>query len=134
MPSELPPSRQGIDRFDPESPAYIGRRLPLDGVGGVSTLVRATAHRYAPLSEFFFVLLLKAHRFLDHRVGGIFPAFVVDHQVETEGATEAKMAESFSDPSAEHDFSFTGFAVLARTLGARICGLPNYGVLHASPH
>lgn len=31
--------------YDPESPAYVGKRFELDGVGGVTTLVRAEAHR-----------------------------------------------------------------------------------------
>jgi hypothetical protein len=45
LPGEAPAQRDRIDRFDPQSDAYIGRKMPLDAVGGVSTLVRATAHR-----------------------------------------------------------------------------------------
>ncbi|KAK4699121.1 hypothetical protein P7C70_g7142, partial [Phenoliferia sp. Uapishka_3] len=71
--------------YDSSSPAYIGRRVELDGVGGVATLVRAQAHR----------------------LGAVFPGWIIDHQLETEG-----------------------FAVIARKLGARIVGLPNYVVVH----
>ncbi|KAL8286953.1 hypothetical protein RQP46_003959 [Phenoliferia psychrophenolica] len=71
--------------YDPKSDAYVGRRVQLDGVGGVATLVRAQAHR----------------------LGAVFPGWIVDHQLETEG-----------------------FAVIARQLGARIVGLPNYVVVH----
>jgi hypothetical protein len=50
--------------YDLESPAYIGRTVPLDAVGGVATLVNANIHR----------------------LGATFPSWVEDHQVETEGA------------------------------------------------
>lgn len=33
------------DLYDEKSPAYVGKRVELDGVGGVATLVRADAHR-----------------------------------------------------------------------------------------
>lgn len=71
--------------YDPSSPAYIGRQIPLDAVGGVATLVRASVHLF----------------------GGVFPSWNVDHAVETEG-----------------------FGVLAKMVGARIVGLPNYVVVH----
>lgn len=71
--------------YDPLSPAYIGRQIPLDAVGGVATLVRASVHRF----------------------GSVFPSWNVDHAVETEG-----------------------FGVLAKLVGARIVGLPNYLVMH----
>lgn len=71
--------------YDPDSDAYIGRTIDLDGVGGVATLVRADTHRF----------------------GAVFPSWLVDHQVETEG-----------------------FGVMARRIGARIVGLPNYIIMH----
>lgn len=71
--------------YDPSSEAYIGNQIPLDAVGGVATLVRASVH--------FF--------------GGVFPSWNVDHSVETEG-----------------------FGVLAKLVGARVVGLPNYLVVH----
>lgn len=49
--------------FDPASPANRGVRVELDGVGGVATLVRAQAHR----------------------LGAVFPGWIIDHQLETEG-------------------------------------------------
>ena len=42
---------------------YIGRTMDLDGIGGVATMVRAETHRF----------------------GAVFPSWVQDHQVETEG-------------------------------------------------
>lgn len=59
--------------------------LQLDGVGGCATLVRANVHRK----------------------GAVFPAWPVDHQLETEG-----------------------FAQLAKKLGAKLIGLPRYYVYH----
>ena len=49
--------------YDRESEAYIGKRVELDAVGGVATMVRADVHR----------------------AGAMFPSWVQDHQVETEG-------------------------------------------------
>lgn len=72
-------------RLNTSSPAYIGRQIELDGIGGVAALVRAEAHR----------------------MGAVFPAWVFDHQLETEA-----------------------FGLLAKKLGARIVGLPNLFVLH----
>lgn len=72
--------------YDPTSEAYEGVQMQLDAVGGVCTLVRAYVHRF----------------------GGVFPSWIEDHQVETEG-----------------------FGVLAKQrLGARIVGLPNYLTYH----
>ncbi|KAM0787312.1 hypothetical protein ACM66B_007086 [Microbotryomycetes sp. NB124-2] len=59
--------------------------MRLDGVGGCTTLVRASVHRK----------------------GAVFPAWPVDHQIETEG-----------------------FAQLAKALGHRLVGLPKYYVYH----
>jgi mannan polymerase complexes MNN9 subunit len=56
-------SEEPSDLYDPESKAYIGRQIPLDAVGGVATLVRASVHLF----------------------GGVFPSWNVDHAVETEG-------------------------------------------------
>ncbi|SGY14082.1 BQ5605_C010g06054 [Microbotryum silenes-dioicae] len=86
-PHYRPEGWEESDLYDRNSPAFVGRRMDLDGVGGVATLVRADAHR----------------------MGAVFPAFLVDHQLETEG-----------------------FGVLAKALGARIVGLPNYIVLHSN--
>jgi mannan polymerase complexes MNN9 subunit len=71
--------------YDPTSPAYIGNQTPLDAVGGVATLVRASVHLF----------------------GGVFPSWNLDHAVETEG-----------------------FGLLAKLVGARVVGLPNYLVIH----
>lgn len=78
-------SEEASDLYDPSSDAYIGRQIPLDAVGGVATLVRASVHLF----------------------GGIFPSWNVDHAVETEG-----------------------FGILAKLVGARVIGLPNYLVVH----
>ena len=75
----------GDQRMNQTSPAYIGRTMELDGIGGVAALVRAEVHR----------------------MGATFPAWVFDHQLETEA-----------------------FGVLAKKLGARVVGLPNLFVLH----
>lgn len=72
-------------RLNMTSPAYIGRTMELDGIGGVAALVRAEVHR----------------------MGATFPAWVFDHQLETEA-----------------------FGLLAKKLGARVVGLPNMFVLH----
>lgn len=81
------PHGERSDLFDESSDAYIGLTQELDGVGGVATLVRAETHRF----------------------GAIFPSWLEDHEVETEG-----------------------FGVLAKKAGARIVGLPNYLVMHKS--
>ncbi|KAI9482847.1 MAG: Anp1-domain-containing protein [Benjaminiella poitrasii] len=70
-------------RFEGETDLF--HAVPLDAVGGTCTLVRAKVHRD----------------------GAIFPPFVYQHQVETEGL--AKMAKS---------------------LGYEVWGLPNYLVYH----
>ncbi|ORY92917.1 Anp1-domain-containing protein [Leucosporidium creatinivorum] len=73
------------DMYDPESPAYVGQRVEIDGVGGVATLVRADAHR----------------------LGAVFPSWLERHELETEG-----------------------FGVMAKKVGAKVVGLPNYVVIH----
>lgn len=85
MPSEGDSRAETSNLYDSRSEAYIGRQLPLDAVGGVATLVRASVHLF----------------------GGVFPSWNVDHAVETEG-----------------------FGVLAKLVGARTIGLPNYLVIH----
>ncbi|SGZ35164.1 BQ5605_C064g12789 [Microbotryum silenes-dioicae] len=67
--------------FTPQTPSVI----PLDGVGGCTALIIAGLHRK----------------------GAIFPAWPVDHQLETEG-----------------------FAQLAKKFGGRMVGLPKYYVFH----
>ncbi|SCV74415.1 BQ2448_6847 [Microbotryum intermedium] len=67
--------------FTPETPSV----LPLDGVGGCTALIHAGLHRK----------------------GAIFPAWPVDHQLETEG-----------------------FAQLAKKFGGKMIGLPKYYVFH----
>lgn len=49
-------------RLDTASDAYIGRLMPLDGIGGVAALVRAEVHR----------------------MGAIFPSWIFENQLETE--------------------------------------------------
>ena len=79
--------------------------MPLDGVGGVSLLVRAEVHRKGmypanfPLHPFSLRQLIYT--------GVDFPIKPVDHQIETEGL--AKMAK------------FDGYKVF---------GLPNYVIWH----
>ncbi|KAK4049594.1 Golgi mannosyltransferase complex subunit [Microbotryomycetes sp. JL201] len=75
------------DLYDRRSTAFVGRRVELDAVGGVATLVRAETHR----------------------LGAVFPSWIEGHELETEG-----------------------FGVLAKKVGARIVGLPNYVVVHAN--
>ena len=41
-----PEGWEASNLYDPHSPAYVGKQLEIDGVGGVATLVRAEAHRY----------------------------------------------------------------------------------------
>lgn len=77
--------QQPSNLYDPSSDAYIGKQIPLDAVGGVATLVRASVHLF----------------------GGVFPSWNIDHSIETEG-----------------------FGVLAKLVGARVIGLPNYLVVH----
>ena len=71
------------DMFPPDN--NTPSTLLLDGVGGCTALVKAGLHRQ----------------------GAIFPAFPVDHQLETEG-----------------------FAQMAKALGGRLIGLPKYYVYH----
>jgi mannan polymerase complexes MNN9 subunit len=97
FPANLPPSlpspgyesqlithRLNMADLYPVTPTTPDSML-LDGVGGCTALVRAGLHRQ----------------------GAVFPAWPVDHQVETEG-----------------------FAQLAKKLGARLVGLPTYYVYH----
>ncbi|KAI8063551.1 Anp1-domain-containing protein [Gongronella butleri] len=71
-----------------DMPTHLGKmkKVPLDGVGATFTLVKAEVHRE----------------------GANFPAFVFQHQVETEG-----------------------FAKMARAMGYGVYGLPGYLVYHA---
>lgn len=89
LPSSVPGLRskesQTSSLYDKHSAAYVGKRMELDGVGGVATLVRADVHRF----------------------GAIFPSWLEQNSVETEG-----------------------FGVLAKKVGAKVIGLPNYLVLH----
>ncbi|KAM0786708.1 hypothetical protein ACM66B_002150 [Microbotryomycetes sp. NB124-2] len=80
-----PSGWEDSDLYDKRSRAYVGRRIELDAVGGVATLVRAETHR----------------------LGAVFPSWIEGHELETEG-----------------------FGVLAKKVGARIVGLPNYVVVH----
>lgn len=89
-------------RFDASSDAWIGRNISLAAVGGVAALVRADVHRSKSLLVYQCTAYMSA-------VGAVFPAYIFDHQLETEG-----------------------FGRIARTLGARLVGLSNYIVLHKS--
>ncbi|KAK4048633.1 Golgi mannosyltransferase complex subunit [Microbotryomycetes sp. JL201] len=81
---ELKTGRSNMADLVP-STATTPEIMQLDGVGGCTTLVRADVHRK----------------------GAVFPAWPVDHQIETEG-----------------------FAQLAKALGHRLIGLPKYYVYH----
>ncbi len=78
--------------------------IPLDGVGGVSLLVRAEVHR----KGIVLVTRLRplSHSLTDH-LGVDFPVKPVDHQIETEG-----------------------LAKLAKIAGYSVYGLPNYVIWH----
>ncbi|ORY73647.1 Anp1-domain-containing protein [Leucosporidium creatinivorum] len=82
--ADLPTHRLNMADMVPPT-ASTPNSMALDGVGGCTALVRASLHRK----------------------GAVFPAWPVDHQVETEG-----------------------FAQLAKALGGRLLGLPKYYVYH----
>ena len=64
-------------------------------------------------------------------MGAVFPAWVIDHEVETEGfAGEFQAHVPLSRLNGESILIEIATIVLARKLGARIVGLPNYVVLH----
>ena len=75
--------------------------IPLDGVGGVSLLVRAELHRKGTLPPQL------TYEACSNSTGIDFPHKPVDHQIETEG-----------------------LAKLARIAGYSVVGLPNYIVWH----
>lgn len=68
-------------------PSHLGleHRVPLDGVGGSFIMVKSTVHRQ----------------------GVIFPPFVYQHQIDTEG-----------------------FAKMAKSMGFTVYGIPGYTVYH----
>jgi hypothetical protein len=77
--------------------------IPLDGVGGVSIVVKADVHREG---------LFAVHQFTPLKsnisIAGInFPSYAFENQAETEG-----------------------FAKMARRAGKEVFGLPNYVVWH----
>ena len=61
-----------------------------------------------------------------HRFGAVFPSWVQDHQVETEGA--AVYTDDRDD--ALRLILYIGFGVMARQVGGRVVGLQNYLVYH----
>jgi hypothetical protein len=68
-------------------PTHLGMsyRVPLDGVGGSFIMVRSAVHRQ----------------------GAIFPPFVYQHQIDTEG-----------------------FAKMVKSMGFTIYGIPGYTIYH----
>lgn len=82
--------------------------IPLDGVGGVSLLVRADVHRKGILQLFSTLVFIPRFSLLVTDQAGVdFPIKPVDHQIETEG-----------------------FAKMAKIAGYVVYGLPNYVVWH----
>lgn len=90
--------------------------IPLDGVGGVSLLVRAEVHRKGtiprslPLTSppvLYIYMYIHTPSQLNENTGIDFPLKPIDHQIETEG-----------------------FAKLAKIAGYSVYGLPNYIVWH----
>jgi len=84
--------------------------IPLDGIGGVSLLVRADVHRKgtppkAPSLSLIF--LISSDNMATDHPGIDFPLKPIDHQIETEG-----------------------LAKLAKIAGYGVYGLPNYIVWH----
>lgn len=84
--SELKTHRLNMADYYPVLPT-TPETMELDGVGGCATLVKADVHRE----------------------GAVFPAWPVDHQLETEG-----------------------FAQIAKRLGKKLIGLPKYYVYHGT--
>ncbi|GAA5960815.1 hypothetical protein JCM21900_002292 [Sporobolomyces salmonicolor] len=91
----LYPSASPDPAFDPDT-AHVPETVPLDGVGGCAALVRAEVHRE----------------------GAVFPSWVVEHQLETEGFAQLvkKVRRARRGGGAE-----------AR---GRMLGLPTYYVYH----
>jgi len=79
-------------------------QIPLDGVGGVSLLVRAEVHRKGIILVPRLRILARS---LTEHSGVDFPIKPVDHQIETEG-----------------------LAKLAKIAGYSVYGLPNYVIWH----
>jgi hypothetical protein len=83
--------------------------IPLDGIGGVSIIVKADVHR-AGSSIFLAVLKVKVPSTSTNNnqpTGINFPSYAFENQAETEG-----------------------FAKMAKRAGYQVYGLPNYVVWH----
>ena len=79
--------------------------IPLDGVGGVSIVVKANVHREGRSSSYHHAHDLSSSNIL---ITGInFPSYAFENQAETEG-----------------------FAKMAKRAGKEVYGLPNYVVWH----
>lgn len=89
-------ARMGDWRQNPDE------EIELDGIGGVSILVKADVHR----SGMFAHHLQKAFG-IDRNSGINFPSYAFENQAETEG-----------------------FAKMAKRAGYQVIGLPNYVVWH----
>lgn len=68
-----------------DMPTHQGTRIPLDGVGTTFTLVKATVHRE----------------------GAVFPPFVYQHELDSEG-----------------------FAKMVKSMGFSVYGIPSYTIYH----
>src|ERR1700760_4433811 len=83
------------------------KEIQLDGVGGVSIMVKADVHRSG---KNYFIKLLSCVQFMDtnrQTLGINFPCYAFENQAETEG-----------------------FAKMAKRAGFSVYGLPNYVVWH----
>lgn len=79
--------------------------IPLDGVGGVSIVVKADVHREGLSSAQHFAFSSRWD--LTYITGINFPSYAFENQAETEG-----------------------FAKMAKRAGKQVYGLPNYVVWH----
>lgn len=92
--------RLGDWRNDPRE------EMELDGVGGVSILVKADVHRAGKFSAGYETIML-LHILTSVCPGINFPSYAFENQAETEG-----------------------FAKMAKRAGYEVIGLPNYVVWH----
>ena len=81
--------------------------IPLDGVGGVSIIVKADVHRAGPSMNLCPQTPLLSNPTNNNQTGINFPSYAFENHAETEG-----------------------FAKMARRAGYQVYGLPNYVVWH----
>ena len=81
--------------------------IPLDGVGGVSIIVKADVHRAGSFKSYKPPNSRASSLTTPHPTGINFPSYAFENQAETEG-----------------------FAKMAKRAGYQVFGLPNYVVWH----